>query len=125
MVETEGAVVDPAKKILNRSRPHMISDLVKPVVKLSSSGSYPSGHTTLGTMMGVILTDMVPEKRPEIMARAWDFGHSRLLAGIHYPSNIEMGRISGTVIAARIMRQDDFKAEYGPAKAVLRASLGM
>jgi acid phosphatase (class A) len=125
VVETEGAVVDPAKKILNRPRPHMINDLVKPVVKLSSSGSYPSSHTRLGTMMGVILADMVPEKRAQIMARAWDFGHSRLLAGIHYPSDIEMGRISGTVIAATIMRRDDFKAEYGPAKAELRAVLGM
>jgi acid phosphatase (class A) len=125
VVETEGGVVDRAKKILNRPRPHMISDLVKPVVKLSSSGSYPSGHTTLGTMMGIILADMVPEKRAEIMARAWDFGHSRLLAGIHYPSDIEMSRISGTVIAATIMRQDDFKAEYGPAKAELRTDLGM
>jgi acid phosphatase (class A) len=79
VVETEGAVVDPAKKILNRPRPHMISDLVKPVVKLSSSGSYPSGHTTLGTMMGVILADMVPEKRQ----RSWPVpGISAIIASL-------------------------------------------
>lgn len=124
VVETEGAVVDPAKKTLNRPRPHMVSDIVKPVVKMSSSGAYPSGHTTLGTLMGIVLADMVPEKRAEIMARAWDYGHSRLVAGIHYPSDIEMGRISGSVIAVTIIRQDDFKAEFAPAKAELRAALG-
>ncbi|MGN8117346.1 acid phosphatase [Labrys sp. 22185] len=124
VVETEAAVVDPAKKILNRPRPHMVSDIVKPVVKLSNSGAYPSGHTTLGTLMGIVLADMVPEKRAEIMARAWDYGHSRLVAGIHYPSDIEMGRISGSVIAATILRQDDFKAEFAPAKTELRAALG-
>jgi hypothetical protein len=58
------------------------------------------------------------------MARAWDFGHKRLLAGIHYFCDIEMGRIWRTVIAATIMRQDDFKAEYGAAKAELLAASG-
>lgn len=124
IVETEGAVVDPAKKAFNRPRPHMVTDLIRPAVKPSTSGSYPSGHTTLGTLMGVVLANMVPEKRAEIMARAWDYGHSRLVVGIHYPSDIEMGRISGIVIADSIMRQDDFKAEYGPARDELRAAFG-
>nr|WP_292337074.1 phosphatase PAP2 family protein [Mesorhizobium sp.] len=70
VVATEGAVVDPAKDVWKRPRPHQLSDLVKPAVKLSNSGSWPSGHATVGTMMGIILSDMVPEKRAEIMARA-------------------------------------------------------
>src|SRR5476651_1857045 len=44
VVETEGAVVDPAKDVWKRPRPHLYSELVKPVVPLSKSGSYPSGH---------------------------------------------------------------------------------
>ncbi|TIS94105.1 MAG: phosphatase PAP2 family protein, partial [Mesorhizobium sp.] len=84
VVETEGAVVDPAKDVWKRSRPHQLSDLVKPVVKLSSSGSWPSGHATVGTMMGIILADMVPEKRAQIMARAAEFAHNRIVGGIHY-----------------------------------------
>jgi acid phosphatase (class A) len=55
VVETEGAVVDPAKDVWKRPRPHLHSDLVKPVVPLSKSGSYPSGHTTVGTLMGIVL----------------------------------------------------------------------
>lgn len=125
IVETEAAVVDPAKKALGRPRPHLVTDLIRPAVEPSKSGSYPSGHTTLGTLEGIVLANMVPEKRAEIMARAWDYGHSRLVVGIHYPSDIEMGRISGTVIAQTIMRQDDFKAEFEAAKAELRAALGL
>lgn len=125
IIETEAAVVDPAKKALGRRRPHLVSDLVRPAVEPSKSGSYPSGHTTLGMLEGIVLANMVPEKRAEIMARAWDYGHSRLVVGIHYPSDIETGRISGSVIAQTIMRQDDFKAEFGPAKAELRAALGL
>ncbi|RUU79628.1 phosphatase PAP2 family protein, partial [Mesorhizobium sp. M7A.T.Ca.TU.009.01.1.2] len=47
VVATEGAVVDPAKDVWKRPRPHQLSDLVKPAVKLSNSGSWPSGHATV------------------------------------------------------------------------------
>jgi len=125
VVETEGAVVDPAKDVWKRPRPHQLSDLVKPVVKLSSSGSWPSGHATVGTMMGIILADMVPEKRAEIMARAAEYAHNREVGGIHYASDVEMGKISGSVIAAVLLNRDDFKAEYEVARAELRSDLGM
>ncbi|MBM7049355.1 phosphatase PAP2 family protein [Rhizobium lusitanum] len=125
IVETEGAVVDPAKDVWKRPRPHLYSDLVKPIVPLSKSGSYPSGHTTLGTLMGIVLSNMVPEKRPVIMARAWEYGHNRVVGGIHYATDIEAGRIAGTVIAETIMTHDDYKSEYEGAKAELRAALGL
>jgi acid phosphatase (class A) len=124
VVVTEGAVVDPAKDVWKRLRPHLYSDLVKPVVPLSKSGSYPSGHATVGTPMGIELANMLPEKRAAIMARAWEFGHNREVGGIHFPSDIEMGRIAGTVIAQTISTHPDFKAEFEAAKAELRAALG-
>lgn len=125
VVATEGAITDPAKDSWKRPRPHMLSDLVKPVVKLSSSGSYPSGHTTVGTLMGIVLSNMVPEKRAAIMARAWEYGNNRVVAGIHYRSDIEAGRISGSLTAAKAMEQADFRAEFDAAKAELRAKLGL
>lgn len=125
VVATEGAVVDPAKDVWKRPRPHQLSDLVKPAVKLSNSGSWPSGHATVGTMMGIILSDMVPEKRAEIMARASKYAHNRVVGGIHFASDVEMGRISGSVIAAVLLNRDDFKAEYEVARAELRSDLGM
>jgi acid phosphatase (class A) len=125
VIETESAVVDPAKDVWKRPRPHLYSDLVRPVVPLSKSGSYPSGHATVGTLMGIELANMLPEKRAEIMARAWEFGHNRVVGGIHYPSDIEMGRISGTVIAQTISTHPDFQQEFEAAKAELRAALDM
>lgn len=125
IVATEGAVVDPAKDIFKRPRPHQLSDLVKPVVKISNSGAWPSGHTTVGTLMGIVLSNMVPEKKAEIMARAWDYGNNRIVGGIHFRSDVEMGRIAGSVIAATIMRHDDFKAEFEAARSELRQSMGL
>ncbi|MGO4175694.1 acid phosphatase [Bosea sp. TAF32] len=125
VVATEGAVVDPAKDSWKRPRPHQASPLVKPVVKISNSGAYPSGHTTVGTLMGIVLSNMVPEKRTEIMDRAWAYGWNRVIGGIHYRSDIEAGRIAGSVIAARIMEQPEFQTEFAAAKAELRKVLGL
>lgn len=125
VVATEGEVVDPAKDTWKRPRPHQYSALVKPVVKMSNSGAYPSGHTTVGTLMGIVLSNMVPEKRAEIMARAWAYGENRIVGGIHFRADVEAGRIAGTVIAARIMEQPDFQAEFAVAKAELRKALGL
>ena len=125
VAETEGAVVDPAKDVWKRPRPHLYSDLVKPVVPLSKSGSYPSGHATVGTLMAIVLSNMVPEKRAELMARGWEYANNRVIGGIHYRSDIEAGRISGSLIAEAIWNQPDFAAEFAAAKAELRAALGL
>jgi len=125
VAETEGAVVDPAKDIWKRPRPHLLSNLVKPAVPLSKSGSYPSGHATVGTLMAIVLSNMVPEKRAELMARGWEYANNRVIGGIHYRSDIEAGRIAGSLIAEAIWSQPDFAAEFAAAKAELRAALGL
>ena len=122
---TEGAVVDPAKKIFNRPRPYLVSELVQPVLEKTKSGAWPSGHATVGTIMGIVLSNMLPEKRDVIMARAREFGENRVVAGMHLPMDIEEGRIAGSVIAATIMQRDDFKSEFEAARTELRAALGL
>jgi acid phosphatase (class A) len=125
LVATDNAVVEPAKSAFARLRPHLVSDLIKPVVKLSASGSWPSSHASLGTLMGIVLGDMLPEKRTAIMDRAWTYAENRLVAGMHFPSDIEMGRISGSIIAAFAMKQPQFQADYEASKTELRAALGL
>ena len=75
--------------------------------------------------MGIELANMLPEKRAAIMERAWEFGHNREVGGIHYTSDIEMGRISGTTIAQAISTHPDFRQEFEDAKAELRGALGL
>ena len=125
VVSSEGAVVDPSKNFWQRPRPYQYSDLVKPVVKMTASGSYPSGHATAGTLMGIVLANMVPEKRVEIMARAREYANNRIVGGVHYPSDIEAGRIVGTLIAAHLMMREDFMAGFASAKIELRNQLGL
>jgi acid phosphatase (class A) len=75
--------------------------------------------------MGIVLADMVPEKRAAIMTCAWEYGHNRIVGGIHYATDIEAGHIAGTVIAQTITTPDDYKTEFEAAKAELRQVLGL
>ena len=66
---------------------------------------YPSGHANAGYTIAIVLAQMVPEKRAEIFARAQAFALNRVIGGVHFRSDIEAGRLSGTLIAAAMFRQ--------------------
>jgi len=89
------------------------------------SYSYPSGHSTYGAMSAILLANMVPEKRREIFARGWDYGWSRVVGGVHFPTDVESGRIEATAMAALMMQNADFRADLAAARAELRRSLGL
>jgi len=74
--------------------------------------------------MGILLANMVPEKKTEIFKRSWAYAQNRVIGGVHYRSNIEAGRISGTVIAAMLMKDKNFAQDFAAAKAELRTALG-
>lgn len=123
--KSEGEFVDPAKKVFGRPRPPLIDPTIVPCQKLSASGAYPSGHATTGYLFAAVLAQMVPEKRTEIFNRAQEYAHNRVLCGVHYPSDLEAGKLSGTAIAALLQGSPAYKAEFGSAKAELRKVLGM
>ena len=123
--KAEGDNVDPSKDIWNRPRPFLHDSRIQPCVKLSKSGSYPSGHATTGTLFGIFLARMIPEKKAELFARAQVFAQNRLVGGVHYRSDIEAGRIAGTLIAAELWEKADFRKEFEAAQTELRQGLGL
>jgi len=91
--------------------------------KQGDNTSYPSGHATFGTACGILLAEMVPEKRSELFARARQYGESRIIVGAHYPSDVEAGRLAGTVGAALLMQNATFQRQFFEAQAELRTAL--
>lgn len=89
------------------------------------SYSYPSGHATFGALASIVLARMVPERRDAIFARGWEFGWSRVVAGIHAPSALESSRIVASLIARDLDKDPRFLADFAAAKAELRAGLGL
>lgn len=118
------SILRSAKNHWNRSRPFEVSSEVKSCFDDISRGSYPSGHSTLGYLQVVILTNMVPEKSAQLFERASQYARNRLVCGVHYRSDIEGGRIAGTVIAAFAMQNPEFKKEFTLAKKEIRKTFG-
>jgi acid phosphatase (class A) len=87
--------------------------------------SYPSGHATFGTVCAILLADMVPEKRAALFARSLDFAHSRMVLGAHFPSDLEAGRLTGTVAAQLLMQNPRFQHDFSSARINLREALGL
>ena len=118
-------IILATKDVWDRPRPFKVSTDVKPIGKLENNGSYPSGHATRGYLAAIILSNMLPEKREGLFARAREYGQNRVLAGDHFPSDIEAGRIAATAMAVAFMQNEKFLKDFAEAKAELRSELGL
>lgn len=88
------------------------------------SHSYPSGHATVGAMMAILLADMVPEQRVALFARGWEYGDARVVSGVHFPSDVEAGRILGTMLVGLLEQDAHFRSDLHASRQELRAALG-
>jgi acid phosphatase (class A) len=93
------------------------------VAETSYSPSYPSGHATVGAMMAILLAQMVPERRDALFALGWEYGEARVISGVHYPSDVEAGRILGTMLVGVMQENRRFRADFAVARRELRAVL--
>lgn len=84
--------------------------------------SYPSGHTTMAFSMAAILARLEPAHAPAIMARAADYGQSRIVCEVHYRSDVTAGETLGLVVSDRLMANAQFAADYAAAKSELAAA---
>ncbi|HTA16244.1 MAG TPA: phosphatase PAP2 family protein [bacterium] len=117
--------MEKAQKYWTRKRPPLVDPDIMPVGMVPATASYPSGHATAGNLMAIILADLVPERAAELHARGVLFGYRRVQAGVHYPSDIEAGRLSAAAIAQSLSQDPEFQADFVAARRELRAVLGL
>lgn len=125
VAKNTSAILAPAKVYWHRPRPYVTDPAIHPCVPREKDASYPSGHATFATVTSIILADMVPEKAPQIYARAQAYRLNRVIGGVHHPSDIEAGRLAGTVIAAFLLQDTAFQTEFAKAKAEVRRALDL
>jgi len=123
VVATSRAVVAPAKQYWMRPRPFTVDDKLIPSIKHPTSGSWPSRHATTGTLFGLILADMIPEKREALLERAKEFADNRAFGGVHYPSDIEAGRRTAAAIIVKLKEDSNFVKAFNDARDELRKKL--
>lgn len=124
---------NPAKAFYKYPRPFRWSDQVVVLPELvpaksatpETDGGYPSGHTNAGYLAAIALAYSVPERYQELLTRASELGHNRIVAGMHSPLDVMGGRMLATALAAAILndpQNNDLKrAAFNQARTLTQA----
>ena len=114
-------VVNAPKNYWKRKRPYqMDSSLV--FGQPEDSYSYPSGHSTVGTVDALMLAELFPEKREAILALGRQIGWDRVLTGYHFLTDVRAGRVLGQAIVRELMASPAFQHDLAEAKAEIAAA---
>jgi acid phosphatase (class A) len=128
VVKDAGVGVGPIKQKYKKPRPFQYSkDVHTPddIAKAAGGPTYPSGHSTTGALVPIILGMMVPEKREALYERGWEYGINRITSGAAYPSDWEGGHIAAELAVNQMLKNPEFRADFDAVKAEIRKGLGM
>jgi acid phosphatase (class A) len=117
-------IVDEAKNTWKRPRPFVADParFAQPGDPEKSPG-YPSGHSTRGTVFGLLLAELFPARREAILAEGRSIGWTRVQIGVHTPLDVYGGRVLGQALAREFLRQPAFQTDLAAARAEIMAAL--
>ena len=125
-VEAEAkAATDGAKKFYKRPRPyHVAPERFPHSVEHEDPThySYPSGHSTRGTVFAFLLAELFPDKREALLAKGREAGWLRVQGGVLYPTEVYAGRVLGQELARDFLRSPEFQADLVAVRAELAAA---
>ena len=110
-----------AKSPFPRPRPFLADPSIKICTDHPPAGSsYPSGHAGWGWLSALILARVEPTYTSVILARGRDYGLSRAVCGVHYPSDLEAGRMVADAVLARLDNDGEYVRLLAAAKGAAR-----
>ena len=109
--------VAAAKGAHRRPRPYAADGRVRPAVPPEPTASFPSGHATRGALLAAVLAELAPDRREAVLARGAQIGHDRVIAGVHYPSDVAAGEKLGLAVAEALLADPAFRAELERVRA--------
>jgi acid phosphatase (class A) len=115
--EASRPCVAAAKVASARPRPYAADPAVTPAVARERTFSYPSGHATRGALFAAILAELAPGRREALLRRGAQIGEDRVVAGVHYPSDVDAGQRLGAALARALLADPEFAAAVSDARA--------
>lgn len=129
-LETTDQICDEPKSSYNRRRP--FDRLNEPLLtdgaeesasSLKKNGSYPSGHTNRSWVCALILAEINPDNAVAIFKCGLEYGESRVIVGAHWQSDVEAGRIAGSIAYSRLQTSTEFREQIEKAKEEFRQKM--
>lgn len=118
------AVSGRAKNLWKRTRPYNVDKRLKPVGRESVSKSYPSGHTVRAFAWAMVLGELFPGKKAELLERAKEIGYDRMIAGVHYRSDVEAGTKLGKAIGEKLLESAALQKDMASARQEVEQVMG-
>ncbi|MEU8621675.1 phosphatase PAP2 family protein [Streptomyces sp. NPDC048623] len=87
------------KRVVRRARPEAAGEFT-PLVRTAGRHSFPSSHASSAAAAAVAFAALHPPVRPVVGAAAAAMCVSRLVVGVHYPSDVAAGALLGAATAA-------------------------
>jgi acid phosphatase (class A) len=84
--------------------------------------SYPSGSASVGAAYGTVLAALVPDRAAEVAGIGRQIAISRMICGMHYPSDVEAGAALGERVAQAILASPTFPADAAQAREEIAAA---
>ena len=116
------SIYSDAKANFNRQRPYAYYNegtlIPEKEEKHRNEGSYPSGHTVFGWASALLLADINQsnEAMELLLARGYEFGQSRVIAGYHWQSDVDAARLAASVAYAKLHTSDRFLEQMAAAR---------
>jgi acid phosphatase (class A) len=111
----------PAKRHFQRPRPATVDSRVKPLLEKTDAG-YPSSHAVRGQLFAVLLADLARDKADALLARGRAIGWSRVVCGVHFPSDVIAGRTLGQALAVEMLANPTFRQEWTEVRKEFQAA---
>lgn len=72
-----------------------------------------------GYLEAFTLAEIVPEKQTEILARADEYAHNRVVCGVHYPGDVEASRRAAYIVFGYMLATPRFQRDLAAAREEL------
>ena len=121
------AASEASKAAFNRPRPFegkpdAVTCYPPDVLAKGLGSSYPSGHSGIGWLWGMILSQVAPDRAAEALVYGRGYGEHRIACMVHYPTDVDSGRLLGSVLYAQMSAIPAFRADLDAAKAEVAAA---
>ncbi len=122
MADDVRPISDAAKKLYSRARPYVVDARVKPCVEAPINDTYPSGHALNEYLMAGFLAEIYPERHAALFERAQRAAWGRIIGGVHFPTDLEAGRLLAAAALVELKKSAAFRAAVDKCRAELAAA---
>jgi acid phosphatase (class A) len=124
------AAAAEAKKRFPRPRPFQRFQLTrvcgqapppKPETSPATGTSYPSGHAAVSWAAALVMMETRPAQASSLIVRAVGYGHSRVVCGVHFPSDVDAGHLVAVAVIDKLFAVPEFRRDLLCAKQEVQA----